>query len=104
MENATNYTVSLPDKKVKLPCITMHRTYLPPHNITVLPATPSSNIMVDVDGKMAVQCSEETAMQRDPTQLQDHFKWLQDKLGQLQTAANTSAHTEELAHLTNILQ
>ena len=37
-------------------------------------------------------------------QLQEQFKWLQERLNQIRTVANTPAHIEELALLTNKLQ
>ena len=49
-----------------------------PH-ITALPATPSSNSMMDLDGKTVVEYSKETATQRDLAQLQEHSEQLQEK-------------------------
>ena len=65
-------------------------------NVTTL----SSNIITDLDGETATEYSKETATQRDLTQLQEHYKQLQEKLNQLGKAINTPAHHEELAHLT----
>ena len=75
-----------------------------PHNITALPTTPSSNSIMDLNGKTATEYSEETGTQRQLAQLQEHLKWLQEKLDQLGTAMNTPAYTEELAHSTEKLQ
>ena len=45
-----------------------------PYDITALPTTPSSNSIMALDGKTSTEYSEETATQRDLTQLQEHFE------------------------------
>ena len=45
-----------------------------PHEVTVLPTTPSSNSTVDLYGETAAEYSKETATQRYLTQLQEHFE------------------------------
>ena len=75
-----------------------------PHEITGLPTMPFSNRILGLDEETAAEYIKETATQRDLTQLQEHFKLLQEKLDQLGTTMNTPANTKELLHLTDKLQ
>ena len=74
MENTTKHTTWLPDKKVKTTLYDDVEDMSNPHKITILPTTPSSNSIVDLDGKTVAEYSKETATQRDLTQPQEHFE------------------------------
>ena len=45
-----------------------------PHDITALPATQSSNRIMDQDGETAAEYNEETTTQRELAQLEEQFK------------------------------
>ena len=50
---------------------------------------------MDLDGETANEYSKHTITQRDMTQLQEHFEWLQEKCNKLGTSMNMlrSLHT-----------